>query len=262
MIQTNRKKTYLFFVAGIPVLLVLVLLGVRWFGQPPASVISDGIMEQTQVPQDADAVVATVDGTPVTLEEFKVRLPEQRAEIMTYFQQAYGCDPGGTDFWSTPCGGETPIARLKAVTLRLLIEDRVRELAANKAGIPVAIGYDAFLKEWEAENRTRADRLAAGQVIYGPREYSEPAYYRYVVSSTILGLKQWLLEHDGPPTEEQLRQAYADSVSGQSAPPAFEAVRDALAQQWSEERYESWFKAQLEQAEIEVNQQVYEGIML
>lgn len=261
MIQINRKKTYLFFAGVIPVLLILVLLGVRWFGQPPASV-SDGFPVQTQVPQDGDAVVATVNGAPVTKKEFKTRLPEHRAGIMTYFQQTYGCDPGGTDFWSTPCGGEAPVARLKATTLRLLVEDRVRELAAGRAGISVAIGYDAFLKEWEAENRIRANQLAAGQVIYGPREYSEPAYYRYVVSNTILGLKQWLLEHDGPPTEEQLRQAYADSISGKSDPPAFETVRDALTQQWSEERYESWFKSQLEQAEVEVNQQVYEGIIL
>ncbi|MNC10491.1 hypothetical protein D3C75_581420 [compost metagenome] len=152
--------------------------------------------------------------------------------------------------------------RLKETTLHLLVEDRVRELAAGKAGLHAEVGYDAFLRQWEAENRDRSKRLAAGQVIYGPREYSKSAYFRYLVSSTILGLKQWLLEHDGPPTEEQLRREYAESIAGQLSPPSYETVRDALVQQCSEEHYESWFKTQLEQAEVKVNQQVYEGITL
>ncbi|WP_178021327.1 hypothetical protein [uncultured Paenibacillus sp.] len=260
MIQADRGKTYLFLGGGLIVLLAFALLVSRWFGQPPASA-SLGVAAQPQT-QDEHAVVATVDGTPVTMKEFKARLPELRADIMTYYQQTYGCDPGNAHFWSEPCGGELPLVRLKEATLRLLVEDRVRELAANKAGLPVAVGYDAFLREWEAENRNRAERLAAGQVIYGPREYSESAYYRYVVSGTILGLKQWLAKHDGPPTEEQLRQEYADSLAGQPRPPAYETIRDALVQQWSEKRYESWFKAQLKQARVKVNRQVFERITL
>ncbi|MGG6311462.1 hypothetical protein [Paenibacillus macerans] len=260
MIRTDRGKTYLYLAGGLIVLLVFALLGSRWFGQPPASA-SVGVAAQPQT-QDESTVVATVDGAPVTLKEFKARMPELRTDTITYCQQTYGCDPGDARFWSVPCGGEAPLERLKEATLRFLVEDRVRELAAGKAGLHAAVGYDAFLREWEAENRDRAERLAAGQVIYGPREYSESAYYRYVVSSTVLGLKQWLAEHDGPPTEEQLRQEYAGSLAGEPSPPAYGTVRDALVQQWGEKRYENWFKAQLEQAEVKVNRQVYEGITL
>ncbi|WP_379131099.1 hypothetical protein [Paenibacillus sp. sgz500958] len=260
MIRMNHGKQYIWMICGTAVLLACALLLPRWSGTSPA-LASVGEAAQRA---DENAVVATVNGYAVTLKEFKVRMPEQRAETMTYYQQTYGCDPAAASFWSTPCGGEgeIPQERLKQVTLQLLVEDRVRELAASQAGLNTAIGYDAFLAEWEEENRERAESAAAGKVIYGPRQYSEVAYYRYTVSNTVLGLKEWLTEQDGLPTEEQLRQEYEDSIARQPEPPSFETARDALVQEWTEKRYGRWFAEQVKQAAVEIDQQVYAGIRL
>ncbi|SEU26249.1 SurA N-terminal domain-containing protein [Paenibacillus sp. NFR01] len=215
-----------------------------------------------QVQEASRQVVATVNGAAITLREFAARMPEQRAAALDAYVQTEGCDPGAADFWVASCGGEAPLERLKELTLQRLVEDRVREQAAQKAGLAVPAGYEDFLAAWEQENRERADRLAAGEVIYGPREYSESAYYRYVVSNTVLGLLAWLMEQDGGPEETELKQAYQDSIAGQAAPPAYETVRDTLVQQWNKQRYVSWFREQVRQAEVAVDRQVYAAITM
>ncbi|MNO25263.1 hypothetical protein D3C76_150960 [compost metagenome] len=258
MVRSDRRKRYISIAAGTVLLLVCVLFVPQWAGDSTAP---PSISKAAQVETD-EAAVATVNGTAVTLKEFKVRMPEQRAETMTYYQQTYGCDPAEASFWGTSCGGQLPQERLKEMTLQRLVEDRVRELAAQAAGLHTTVGYEAFLADWEAENRERAERVAAGKVIYGPRQYSEPVYYRYVVSSTVLGLKQWLEERDGPPTQEQLRQEYAASIAGQAHPPSYEKAKDAVLQSWTDKRYASWFKEQMKQAAVKVDQQVYKGISM
>lgn len=203
-----------------------------------------------------------MNGLNITLKEFKARLPEQRAETMTYFEQTYGCDSGGADFWISSCGGQIPLNKLKETTLGRLVEDRVREAAARTAGLYAADGYDAFLADWAEENRERARRIAAGEVIYGPRAFTEQAYYRYVASNTVLGLKQWLEESGEPPTEEQLRKEYAETTAGISNPPSYEEAKGDLIRIWADNRYDSWFQAKLKQAVVTVNEQIYENIAM
>ncbi|WP_068619575.1 hypothetical protein [Paenibacillus tuaregi] len=224
MVRTDRKIPYVFLVAGLIAALALVCLASGSFGLLPAS-SPNRVAEHAQ-PTNGDAAVALVNGDAVTLKEFKARMPRLRGEIMTYCQQTYGLEPNESTFWSASCGGESSLERLKEATLRLLEEDRIREQAAVKAGLHAAIGYDAFLEAWETENRERARRVAAGQVIFGPRELSEAAYYQYVVANTVLTLKQWLLEQKG------------------------------------ETNYERWIDEQLKQATIELNRQLYEKIAL
>lgn len=261
MVPMDRGKRYTWMISGAAILLVCALLLPRGFGKSPAV---DSIGEaESSLRTEENAVVAMVNGYAVTVKEFEARMPEERAGTMTYYQQTYGCDPGTEHFWSTTCGDEAeiPQERLKQITLQHLVEDRVRELAASKAGLDTAIGYDAFLAAWEEENRDRAERAAARKVIYGPRQYSEVAYYRYVVSNTVLGLKQWLTEQGGLPTEEQLREEYEASIARQPELPTFETARDAMVQQWTEKRYRSWFAEQVKQAVVEVDPQVYAGLI-
>jgi|GEM_PF-6935572 len=228
MVRTDRKRRYVFLITGLIAALALVCLASGAFGSFGSLTASspNRIVGHAQPTNDDDAAVALVNGDAVTLKEFKARMPRLRGEIMTYCQQTYGLDPNEPTFWSASCGGKSSLERLKEATLRLLEEDRIRERAAVKAGLHAAIGYDAFLQAWQTENRDRARRVAAGQVIFGPREFSESAYYQYVVANTVLALKQWLLEQKG------------------------------------ETNYERWIDKQLEEATIELNRQLYEKIAL
>ncbi|SFB30393.1 hypothetical protein SAMN05216312_105410 [Cohnella sp. OV330] len=224
MVRTDRRRPYVFQIAGLIAALTLVCLASGSFGSLPAS--SPNRIAGHAQPTNGHAVVALVNGEAVTLKEFKARMPRLRGEMMTYCQQTYGLDPNEPKFWSASCGGKSSLERLKEATLRLLEEDRIREQAAVEAGLHAAVGYDAFLQAWETENRERARRVAAGQVIFGPRELSESAYYQYVVANAVLALKQRLLEQKG------------------------------------ETNYERWIDEQLKQATIELDWQVYEKIAL
>lgn len=227
MVRTDRKRRYVFLIAGLIAALALVCLASGAFGSFGSLTASSPNRTAGHAqPTDGDAAVALVNGDAVTLKEFKVRMPRLRGGIMTYCQQTYGLDPNESTFWSASCGGKSSLERLKEATLRLLEEDRIREQAAVKAGLHAAIGYDAFLQALETENRDRAKRVAAGQVIFGPREFSESAYYQYVVANTVLALKQRLLEQKG--------------------------VTD----------YERWIDEQLKKATIELDRQLYEKIAL
>ncbi|MBW4083215.1 SurA N-terminal domain-containing protein [Paenibacillus sp. S150] len=205
------------------------------------------------------ASVASVNGIPVTLKEFLARMPGQRSAALSYYQQAYGCDTGAAGFWTSPCGGEIPLQRLKRMTLDELVENRVRELAAQEAGLDCPVGYDAFLAAWKAENRQRSRRLAEGGVVYGPREYSEQVYYRYLASVTANDLKRWLAGRDGPFAEKLLREEYAKRMPGQSGSASFDEVREQLERLLEDERYDLWLAALKEQAEVKVNKTVYDA---
>ncbi|MEI9895091.1 MAG: peptidyl-prolyl cis-trans isomerase [Chthoniobacter sp.] len=164
-------------------------------------------MPASRAAGEAADVVATVDGEPIALGEFLLRLNAERAGVYAHFQSLIRVE--NTDrFWDTKYGGVTPWAFLKAKTLEDLKAIKVQQSAARRAGIVADTGYASFRQRFEAENRRRAAAARTGEVIYGPRRLSEGAFYHQELARTIERLKSYLAENTLHPSEEQVRQYY------------------------------------------------------
>ncbi|AKG33854.1 hypothetical protein [Paenibacillus durus] len=197
---------------------------------PPAeltvSEVGGGVMEP-----DLFTPVAWVNGEPVAYGEFRTRMLELRGEVAAETAKD-GADPGAKGFWTSDTRGETPLGLLKKKTLALLIRVKVQQIAAKEAGIIEDIGYEAFLSRLDAENRTRSSRLRRGEPVYGPKQYSEKAYYLYTLANLELALRQRLAEEDG-------------NRSGRPM---------------DDERYKAWLNRQEANAVVRVNPSLYEKL--
>ena len=118
-------------------------------------------------PDEAESVVATIDGEPVSLAEFRLRLREDRAGVYDYFQSHYGIGDGAT-FWHGGVAGITPLDFIKEQALRELTRIKVQQLAARRAGLIGDVSYAAFLQRLQAENARRAAAMTSGVAVYGP----------------------------------------------------------------------------------------------
>ncbi|QWU17593.1 hypothetical protein SAMN04487895_12627 [Paenibacillus sophorae] len=180
---------------------------------------------------DPFTAVAWVNGEPVAYGEFRTRMLELRGEVVAETAKG-GTDPAAKSFWTSDIGGRTPLGLLKEKTLDLLVRVKVQQIAAKEAGIAEDIGYEAFLSRLDAENRTRSSRLRRGEVIYGPRQYSEQAYYRYTLANLELALRQQLAEEEGDHSGKPL----------------------------DDKRYESWLNRQAANAVVQVNPSMYDKL--
>lgn len=172
--------------------------------------------------------VAWVNGEPVAYGEFKTRMLELRGEAVAEAAEK-GADPAARNFWASDIGGRTPLDLLKEKTLHLLVRVKVQEIAARKAGIVQDIGYEAFLSRLDAENRLRSSRLRSGEPIYGPQQYSERTYFRYMLTNLELALRERLARDEG----------------------------DSSGKLLDEGRYGAWLEGEAAKAEVRVNPALY-----
>ncbi|BCG58059.1 hypothetical protein [Paenibacillus sp. URB8-2] len=219
--------------AALPLLLVLLALLVpvacSSHGPPGEASVSE-VGGGAAVP-DPFTAVAWVNGEPIAYGEFRTRMLELRGEVIAETAKG-GADPAAKGFWTSGAGGRTPLDLLKEKTLNLLVRVKVQQIAAKEAGIAGDIGYKAFLSRLDAENRTRSSRLRRGEPIYGPKQYTEKAYYRYNLANLELALRQRLSKEDG----------------------------DRSGKPLNDERYEAWLNREAANAEIRVNSSVYDKL--
>jgi hypothetical protein len=172
VLSGHRKRQALFLF----VLLLLVLLSIGWLSG-----------------RQGEPTVATVNGVPVSEQEFKLFLQDNTANTYNYFKQRYNVDnhPG---FWTGTFGGEVPIEYARKQALDQLVRIKIEQSLAKKNGIMKDIRYSAFLRSLTEENKQRKEKLINNQVIYGPEQYNELDYFRYVHSNMLVQLKQKLAQ--------------------------------------------------------------------
>lgn len=152
------------------------------------------------------AVVATVNGEPVTVAEFRLLLGKHRASVYGYFHDKYAAD-NTPQFWTTSFGGEVPLEKLKAEAIHESATIKVQQQLALQKGLVADIDFPAFLRKLRAENKRRAAAVAGGQAIYGPSSYDERAYYDLTFGDLVAALKKKIGEEQIS-SDEALRQAY------------------------------------------------------
>jgi hypothetical protein len=164
--------------------------------------------------------VMTLNGEPVDLREYRLILNRHRGKVYNDFYLKYGA-ADSADFWTTAYEGKTPLDQLKQVTLQDLTSIKVQQLLARQYHVRVALtpqgpflaadpSYAVFLKNLDAENERRQAAIKKGEPIYGPTQFDEDTFYRYLFSKMVEQLQQQLSEGDWKPSTTTLEAVYAE----------------------------------------------------
>lgn len=182
------------FIAGFFILIVVTIL-----------LIAKPAFTQTH---HEDAYIATVDGVEIHVSEFQRAIDANRAGIIKYFHEKYDAAPSAA-FWTTPYGGnEIPLELIKKKALEDSINQKIRQILAKEQGVLPDISYAGLMQNFNLENQRRQQAIKNHQVIFGPAQYTEEAYFEYVMANTVLSVKNHLMEHDWKPSEQQLITFY------------------------------------------------------
>ncbi|WP_438444111.1 peptidyl-prolyl cis-trans isomerase [Gorillibacterium sp. sgz5001074] len=177
----------------------------------PLLVLAAVMIMKDRLPEPADApaggdIAAAVDGEPLTVQELRLHMAEQRARVSAYFNAAYQAEESPA-FWTTSYGGEIPLEKLKKEALAAAARSKIPMLLAKREGIVADISYAAFLQGFQSENERRAAAKKNRQPLYGPEQYRESEYYR-VYQSNVTGELQKKLQLGSRFSEEELLRYY------------------------------------------------------
>lgn len=182
------------FIAGFFILIMVTIL-----------LIAKPAFTQTH---HEDAYIATVDGVEIHVSEFQRAIDANRAGIIKYFHEKYDTAPSAA-FWTTPYGGnEIPLELIKKKALEDSINQKIRQILAKEQGVLPDISYAGFMQNFNLENQRRQQAIKNHQVTFGPAQYTEEAYFEYVMANTALSVKTHLMQRDWKPSVQQLITFY------------------------------------------------------
>lgn len=160
-------------------------------------------------------VIARVNGTGIPMRELQLFLDQDRAAVIAGSPDT----AAGAAFWTGLAGSTTPAQRLVDIALADAARAAVQFDAARRYGLKAPTDYQDFVAALDAENARRAHAVAAGQPIYGPRQYSEAAYLDYLLGQTAFDLAQKMAADGALPTDgavaggdNQLSTAYETKI--------------------------------------------------
>jgi hypothetical protein len=166
-----------------------------------AAVSAAGMSGDASNKLEGHAVVALIDGEPLTLAEFQLSLAVNRAKVSAYFHSKYGASTDA-EFWTANYEGEVPLDKLRQDALADAVASKMPQIVAKENQIITDISYEGFLNRLHAENERRARAKRDKAVIFGPVRYSKADYYHIVNSNTAGELKKALHWQSRFPEEE------------------------------------------------------------
>lgn len=146
------------------------------------------------VPVGDKEAVASVNGVLVTVQEFYHALERHQNAVFSKYATEYE----GVDFWWSHLSDGRPVDVLFQQALDECVDYHLKLQLAQEAGIIEEASYKAFLNALQEENKQRQERTEAGEVIYGPEQYSETTYFAYYFLELVRRLKEHYGEADYP----------------------------------------------------------------
>lgn len=153
------------------------------------------------------SVAAEVNGMPVAVNELKMFMRNRQAGVSRYFVEKYKTSID-KNFWQTSFNGEIPIETLRQKALADGVTLKIKRGIALKLGLIEDASYKVFVDGMNKENERRAETKRKGEILYGPEQFSEDAYFAYQMGNMELDSKFKLGNGELKPTEEDLMSYY------------------------------------------------------
>ncbi|WP_195985894.1 peptidylprolyl isomerase [Clostridium sp. D33t1_170424_F3] len=157
---------------------------------------------------DPYQTVGEIDGRPVALGELQLFVDDVRQQTNSYFKKNHQLAAVTEAEWRREYDGEAPVDYAIRLAMDALVPYKIVEEKLMESGEEQDFSYRAFVSRWEEENRSRQQKKEAGEVVYGPVQYTKRVYYDYLNNEYKKALES-VLRFDA--TEQELRQLYDDS---------------------------------------------------
>ena len=162
----------------------------------------------------SNSVIGEVDGAKIYAGELKLQTDSKKAEVLSYFEDKYDIT-ADKDFWTTEFDGITPEQYLKKQALEEVKRYKLQLCLGQKYGLVDDLSFKGLKNAQISVNNENEKKIAAGQAIYGQREYSLTSYYEYRLSNLQLDLQKCMSKQGEP--------LYADKTALKSY---YESVKD------------------------------------
>lgn len=149
-----------------------------------------------------------VGGYEISKEEYAMLAYDNISLTAREYAMNEMVDVNAPDFWEKQFGGTTPIERVKDLTDENAIRQKGVQVLAKENGLIEDISYEGFLKQYQEENNQRKKLKEAGEVVYGPLEFSLSQYYSYRQSQLDTMLEEYIEQEMIELTEEELKEYY------------------------------------------------------
>jgi len=155
-----------------------------------------------------DPVVFTVNDEPVTAEEFRFFLQQNKALTVSDFKRKHHADYHA-DFWTSSYQGQNPLDYAKQKTIEDLKKIKIEQMLMKRHGIIEDLSVASFLKQLETENKDRQQNIRNKQPIYGPQKYGAESFYSYLHSMNYQALIDDLVKKNKAAlTDAELKPLY------------------------------------------------------
>ena len=195
----NNNKFYLLKLKPIVIILTTIVL-----------LIVISLTLNHLVKSKDNSTVLTINGEPVSEDEFSLIMSGLRANVFSYFSQKYGAKDN-INFWTTSFNGEVPADILKQNTIDELKRIKIEQILMKVYAITDDISYFGFLKDFKNENERRKIAVTKNLPIFGPIQYEEKIYYNYLQSERTEKLKQILSCKELFISEEEIKIYYNEN---------------------------------------------------
>jgi hypothetical protein len=150
----------------------------------------------------------TINNDSVSKDELEFYMKASRSDAILRFTSD-ASSSADKDFWETEQNGITPAEYLLEIAVENLKNDRALFTECEERGLCEKLSYEKIIKQMNAENASRAEKLKNGEPVYGVTEYTAASYYDYLKSNLQIALRE-KLENEGVIKEDdvKLKQYY------------------------------------------------------
>lgn len=183
--------------------IILILSGIIAI----AAILITVLAYQAELIYNDFSKIATVNGEPVYVREYKMKLKSNSSEALEFIDEN-NVLRNESDFSNSSLISKIPDEVVRQNALKDIVRIKVQQILAKEKGIIKSADYREFLKNLEKENEQRNDALKNNKVIYGPDNYGEIEYYSYKFDSMVKELKNKLKESEFLISENEIKNLY------------------------------------------------------
>ncbi len=135
-----------------------------------------------------------------------------RAEVANYFYNAYNVEIGSDQVgWNKTYGVEVPNKMLNTQIQESIKRDERIRVLSRTYGLDIPPTYNELIDRFETYNQNRLLKIAQGEVIYGPEQYTLHNYYRYLYGNSETQIIEAIMEDAKANKKDELRE-YSDKM--------------------------------------------------
>lgn len=155
--------------------------------------------------------IITIGNLEVSKEELVFSIGDKKQEVKNIILTTYGVNPNDFD-WNDTYGEKRGYECILDEALLKVKKEKVIQEEAINAGIIEKFNYAAFSDMLEEENTSRSSMIASGKAVFGPEQYTEKQYYKYLNNNLLIQVKEYLIKNNLlEVSEEEIKQVYEEN---------------------------------------------------